>query len=215
METASIFSCKDLSPKKSLARQILAYTTISILSEKFEPDSQVQMETFTSSEQEYNPLQEMVESVNICSQIWEVVSEEAPQPKIFFAKLLELDANVKTRGDLDLFIDEITKLENDIPDKFRILTELFANEGLSKERVGAIIETITQSEVLLLAQKQPVQPVQSQQKHISGRSKTLRVHGRRAITPIRSRHNNNRNRNNSNNNNNHSHNSKHPSTNSE
>ena len=177
--STTLFSCKGLSPKECLALQILGYSTISLLSEKFEQEPQILMNAFTSSEQEYNPLQEMVVSVNICPAIWEACSGIFPNPKIFFAKLLELDASVKTREDLDVVLCEIQSIENDVPELFRIIGEFFLNECLSEERIKGILERIILEPPQTLPQTLP-------QKH-RGRSKTLRVHGRRAITPIKNR----------------------------
>jgi hypothetical protein len=188
--STSLFSCKGLYPKEALALQILGYTTISLLSEKFEEDPQILMKAFASSsekaqpqqqEQEYDPLQGMVESVNICPAIWEAVWNSVSEPKIFFEKLLELDASVKTREDLDNVLYEIQNIENDVPELFRIIGDFFMNECLSEERIQIILEKVA------VATAVEVAPVSLPQKH-RGRSKTLRVHGRRAITPLRSRH---------------------------
>lgn len=174
----TIFSCKGLSPKECLALQILGYTTISLLSEKFEEDPQILMSAFVSSqkEQDHNPLEEMVKSVNICPVIWEV----AAAPENFFAKLLELDAKVKTRQDLDTVIEEIRSIENDVPELFRIIEDLFMNECLSDVKIANILSG--------LLPQQSQQQQQPQPQKYRGRSKTLRVHGRRAITPIKNRH---------------------------
>jgi hypothetical protein len=193
----TIFSCKGLSPKECLALQILGYTTISLLSEKFEEDPQILMSAFVSSQQgqgqgqEHNPLEEMIKSVNICPVIWEV----AAAPENFFAKLLELDAKVKTRQDLDTVIEEIRSIENDVPELFRIIEDLFMNECLSDVKIANILSGLLSQQSQQQPQQQSQQQPQQQQQHQQpqsqkhrGRSKTLRVHGRRAITPIKNRH---------------------------
>jgi hypothetical protein len=187
----TIFSCKGLSPKECLALQILGYTTISLLSEKFEEDPQILMSAFVSSqqgqgqgqEQEHNPLEEMIKSVNICPVIWEV----AAAPENFFAKLLELDAKVKTRQDLDTVIEEIRSIENDVPELFRIIEDLFMNECLSDVKIANILSGLLPQQSQQQQSQQQSQQQQQPQKY-RGRSKTLRVHGRRAITPIKNRH---------------------------
>ena len=88
MAAYTIFSCKGLTAKQSIALQILGYTTISIIAEKFEQEPQADIQTFRTSEQ--TQLNDFVESVNICGELWELVKDSAPASEIFFAKIYRL-----------------------------------------------------------------------------------------------------------------------------
>ena len=217
---STIFTYKGLSPKECLALQIIAYSTISLISEKFEPDPQISIESFAPSEHgsntaiktanpanpaspanPANPTQALVESVNICSKVWDIVASSAQHTSnTLFGKLLELNASVKTREDLDSLIEESITLAKDVSETFRVIEEFLLNGELSEERIqlilgalGALAPTQAPTQGAAPGTQGTLATTANQQKH-SGRSKTLRVHGRRAITPIRSRHNHNHNK---------------------
>lgn len=174
MSAYTIFSCKGLAAKQSIALQILGYTTISIIAEKFEQEPQADIQIFIKSEQKQ--LNNFVESVNICPELWELVKDSAPDSEIFFAKILEMDGVILSQCDFDNAMNEIQALLNESEVPFRIIDELFTHETLSEERLN-ILKTIIENET-----KQPQQSKQRQ-----GRSKTFRANGRRALTPMRRR----------------------------
>lgn len=182
MEHINLFSCKGRTQKEALALQILGYSCISVLSEKFEQTPHVSIEAFKTSE--LNPLQEIVKSVNIAPRIWEVVAvaAEAVAADGFFEKLLELDSAILSEADFDNFLEKILAALNEADESFRIIDDLLANEnGLSKEREDEILGAVA------VAPKPNTKPI-SRSGAGSLRSKTLRVTGRRALTPMRRRH---------------------------
>lgn len=183
MEHINIFSCKGKSQKEALALQILGYSCISVFSEKFEQIPNISIEAFKTSEQ--NSLQDIVKSVNISPQIWEAVGSEAPVAEIFFEKLLEMDSVILSEADFDNFLEKILVALNETDESFRIIDYLLASEeGLSKEREDEILD-------LLAIEEKPLQQQQQQEKSNTiriSRSKTLRLTGRRALTPMRRRH---------------------------
>jgi len=176
MTAYTIFSCKGLAAKQSIALQILGYTTISIIAEKFEQDPQAYIQTFIKSEQTHTQLNNFVESVNICPELWELVKDSAPASEIFFAKILEMNGVILSQCDFDNAMNKIQALLNESEVSFRIIDELFTYETLSEDRLN-ILKTIIENET-----KQPQQPKQRQ-----GRSKTFRANGRCALTPMRRR----------------------------
>jgi len=182
MAAYTIFSCKGLAAKESIALQILGYTTISIIAEKFEQEPQADIQTFVKSEQTHTQLNEFVESVNICPELWELVKDSAPASEIFFAKILEMDGSILSQCDFDNAMNIIQAFLNKSEGPFRIIDELFTNEALSEERLNTLKEIIENET------KQPTQRQQTQQsKQRQGRSKTFRANGRRALTPMRRR----------------------------
>jgi len=174
MAAYTIFSCKGLAAKQSIALQILGYTTISIIAEKFEQEPQADIQTFIKSEQTHTQLNEFVESVNICPELWELVKDSAPASEIFFPKILEIDGGILSQCDFDNAMNNIQALLNESEAPFRIIDELFTHETLSEERLNTLKET-TQT----MAEQPP--------KQRQGRSKTFRANGRRALTPMRRR----------------------------
>ena len=178
MTSYTIFSCKGLGAKQSIALQILGYTTISIIAEKFEQEPQADIQTFIKSEQTCEQLNNFVESVNICAELWDLVKNSAPASEIFFPKILEMDGGILSQSDFDNAMNELQVLLNESEAPFRIIDELFTCEALSEERLNTlktIIEKTTQTEGEQI-------PKQRQ-----GRSKTFRANGRRALTPMRRR----------------------------
>ena len=183
MTSYTIFSCKGLGAKQSIALQILGYTTISIIAEKFEQVPQADIQTFIKSEQTCEQLNNFVESVNICAELWELVKDSAPASEIFFPKILEMDECILSQSDFDTAMDEIQILLNESELPFRIIDELFTCEALSEERLSElkmIIEIAEQTE-------EATEPKQPQQRQRQSRSKTFRANGRRALTPMRRR----------------------------
>jgi hypothetical protein len=180
MAAHTIFSCKGLAAKQSIALQILGYTTISIIAEKFEQEPQADIQTFIKSEQKQ--INEFVESVNICPELWELVKDSAPASEIFFAKILEMDGCILSQCDFDNAMNSIQALLNESEVSFKIIDELFTHETLSEERLN-ILKTIIEQETIQI--QQPHQPQQPKQRQ--GRSKTFRANGRRALTPMRRR----------------------------
>jgi hypothetical protein len=182
MAAHTIFSCKGLTAKQSIALQILGYTTISIIAEKFEQEPQADIRTFTTSEQTHIQLNDFVESVNICPELWELVKDSAPASEIFFAKILEMDGGILSQCDFDNAMNKIQALLNESEAPFRIIDELFTHETLSEERLNTLKTIIEQETTQPTQTQQPQQPKQRQ-----GRSKTFRANGRRALTPMRRR----------------------------
>ena len=178
MTTYTIFSCKGLGAKQSIALQILGYTTISIIAEKFEQEPQADIQTFIKSEQTCEQLNNFVESVNICAELWDLVKNSAPASEIFFPKILEMDGGILSQSDFDNAMNKLQVLLNESEVPFRIIDELFTCEALSEQRLNTlktIIEKATQPE----GEQTP--------KQRQGRSKTFRANGRRALTPMRRR----------------------------
>ena len=178
MTSYTIFSCKGLGAKQSIALQILGYTTISIIAEKFEQEPQADIQTFIKSEQTCEQLNNFVESVNICPELWGLVRDSAPASEIFFPKILEMDGGILSQSDFDNAMNKLQVLLNESEVPFRIIDELFTCEALSEQRLNTlktIIEKTTQTE----GEQTP--------KQRQGRSKTFRANGRRALTPMRRR----------------------------
>lgn len=175
---SALFTCKGLSGKDMIAMQILGYTTISLLSEKFEEVPRATIEGFKT-------VSSMVDSVDICMQLWKIVCEESYET--YLIGIQTLATTVTTQAELEKVIDEIivTLKDNVVADPFRIIDELLEDESLSEERIGAI------SAALCHPLPPTSQPTTTQTKRI-GRSQTLRVHGRRALTPMRSRNRRNK-----------------------
>jgi hypothetical protein len=169
----SIFSCKDVIPKRAVALQILGYSTISILRELFEQDPSIHFKSLEDFES-------AIESVNILPEVWKKIRGEnifAEEEKIkIFAFLQSIEANLLVSEDLELCESQITNYIIEAPDVVQISRELFENGELSKEK----------SEVIMGLFSEPQQPSlpQPRGRHIS-RSKTLRVNGRRGLTPMK------------------------------
>lgn len=168
----SIFTCKDVIPKRAIALQILGYSTISILRELFEQEPSIHfkdLEDFESA----------IESVNILPEVWEKIRGQnifAEKEKIeIFAFLRSIEANLLAPENLELCETQITNYIIMAPEPVQISRELFENGELSKEKSEAIMG--------VFMEPQPSLPL-PRGRHIS-RSKTLRVKGRRGLTPMK------------------------------
>ena len=159
-------------PKRAVALQILGYSTISILRELFEQEPSIHfkdLEDFDSA----------IESVNILPEVWEKIHGQnifAEKEKIeIFAFLRSIEANLLAPEDLELCETQITNYIIMAPEAVQISRELFENGELSKEKSEAIMGLFNEPQQLSLPQ-----PSQAR-----GRSKTLRVKGRRGLTPMK------------------------------
>ena len=187
MTTYTIFSCKGLGAKQSIALQILGYTTISIIAEKFEQEPQADIQTFIKSEQTCEQLNNFVGSVNICAELWDLVKNSAPASEIFFPKILEMDGSILSQCDFDNAMNEIQSFLNESEVPFRIIDELFTCEALSEERLNTLKTIIEKAEQTEGEQPQQAKEPEQTPKQRQGRSKTFRANGRRALTPMRRR----------------------------
>jgi vacuolar-type H+-ATPase subunit I/STV1 len=185
MAAHTIFSCKGLGAKQSIALQILGYTTISIIAEKFEQVPQADIKTFTASEQTSEQLNNFVESVNICPELWGLVRDSAPASEIFFAKILEMDGDILSQSDFDSAMNNIQSLLKESEAPFRIIDELFTNEAIVEERLNTL-KTIIEKETEQIQTQKPEQTNHTKTQR-QARSKTFRANGRRALTPMRRR----------------------------
>lgn len=170
----SYFTCKDKSPKEALALQILGYSVLSLLGENLEAVPEVHIHTFKDS---VNPLQEIVEAVEICPLLWELsasASAVATATTNIMPKLLELDAATKTQEDFDRISAEIIIALKEAAAPYQIIDELLDHGVLADDRIDAL--------VALLTQKKPTATATTP---ATRRSHTLRVKGRRALTPVR------------------------------
>lgn len=164
--------CKDIAPKAALALQILGYSVLSLLGENVEASPEVHIHTFKESE---TPLQGIVEAVEICPLLWELCASAAPTASTLLPILLTLDTATKTQEDLDQITDAILHGLRQIKDPYQIIEELLENETLAEDRVDSLIALITHKKTTFATSTPPI-----------NRSRTLRVKGRRALTPVRS-----------------------------
>ena len=165
------FTCKDKSPKEALALQILGYSVLSLLGENLEEKPEVHIHTFKDSE---TPLQELVEAVEICPLVWELCCAAAPQSKDIFPALLEVDQATKTQEALDTVTTEILGALSEAVAPYQIIDELLDHGVLADDRIDALVALLTQKK-----------PTDSATTPANKRSHTLRVKGRRALTPVR------------------------------
>jgi hypothetical protein len=177
----SIFSCKDVLPKRAVALQILGYSTISVLRELFEQEPSIHfkdLEDFESA----------VESVNILPEVWEKARGQnifAEKEKIeIFAFLRSIEANLLAPEDLELCETQITNYIIMAPEPVQISRELFENGELSKEKSETIMKLFNEPKQPSLPLPEPSLPL-PQPSLARGRSKTLRVKGRRGLTPMK------------------------------
>ena len=161
------FSSKGKSPKQAVALQILGYSVLSLLSENLETQPEAHIHTFKDSD---NPLQGIVESVEICPTLWALCSEDAPKAAEVMPALLALDESTKTQEDFDRISEEILADLREVAAPYQIIDELLEGERLADDRIEALV-------ALLIHKASPVAPTK--------RSQTLRVKGRRALTPVR------------------------------
>jgi len=166
------FSCSGIPPTDALALQIIGYTALSLLGENLEETPEAHIHTFQDLPSQ-NQLQDMVESVEICMPLWDLVGSAAITTyKGLYEKLLDLDKAVKTQEDFDKIYDDIIKQLREVDEAYNVINDFLEEGGLGPERFEAI--------EALLKRSPPQAPP-----HHRGRSQTLRVKGRRAITPMR------------------------------
>ena len=179
----SYFSCENKPPKESVSLQILGYSVLSIFAEKLEKDPRVCMKDFQNKT---NPLQKVINSVDICTQLWEastIGKSEVIGDLKFFEKLLAMEETISTEESFQTLQDKILANLREAKEPFNIIDELLDEVGISSERLLEV-------EKLLLDLSEPTQEEPKQEekpKQRTSRSKTLRVTGRRALTPIRHR----------------------------
>jgi hypothetical protein len=171
MVEVSIFSCKDVSPKRVIALQILAYSTISVLRELFESEPSTHMKLLADFES-------FIESVDILPEVWEKIRAQnifTEEEKIsIFNFLRSIEENLLAVEDLEIFELQILEYLAEVPEDLQICNELFEEGKLSEEKAKSIMGLFVQ----LQTQQQP------RGRHTT-RSKTLRVNGRRGLTPMR------------------------------
>jgi len=172
----SIFSCKDVIPKRAVALQILGYSTISVLRELFEQEPATHFK-------ELEDFESFIESVNILPEVWEKIRGQnifAEKEKVeIFAFLQSIESNLLAPEDLELYESQITNYIIMAPEVVQISRELFENGELSKEKSEAIMALFVEQSSMPLPQ--PSLPLPQAR----GRSKTLRVKGRRGLTPMK------------------------------
>jgi hypothetical protein len=171
------FSCSGIPPKQALALQILGYTVLSLLAENLESEPEAHIHTFEYSTSLVSPwLEDMVESVEISMPLWELIGRHTALGYVegLYEKLLDLEKAVKTQEDFDKIYDEIILQLREVDDAYNVINEFLEDGGLGPERFEAIEALLTRA------------PPQAPPHH-RGRSHTLRVKGRRAITPMRRR----------------------------
>jgi len=172
----SIFSCKDVSPKRVIALQILAYSTISVLRELFESEPSTHMKLLADFES-------FIESVDILPEVWEKIRAQnifTEEEKVsIFNFLRSIEENLLAVEDLEIFELQILEYLAEVPEALQICNELFEEGKLSEEKTKSIIELFVP---LSLPLSLPLP--QARGRHTT-RSKTLRVNGRRGLTPMR------------------------------
>lgn len=172
MVEVSIFSCKDVSPKRVVALQILAYSTISVLRELFESEPSTHMKLLADFES-------FIESVDILPEVWEKILAQnifTEEEKVsIFNFLRSIEENLLAVEDLEIFELQILEYLAEVPEALQICNELFEEGKLSEEKTKSIMG-------LFVPLSLP--PPQARGRHTT-RSKTLRVNGRRGLTPMR------------------------------
>jgi len=171
MVEVSIFSCKDVSPKRVVALQILAYSTISVLRELFESEPSTHMKLLADFES-------FIESVDILPEVWEKIRAQnifTEEEKIsIFNFLRSIEENLLAVEDLEIFELQILEYLAEVPEDLQICNELFEEGKLSEEKAKSIMGLFV-----------PQQTQQQPRGRHTTRSKTLRVNGRRGLTPMR------------------------------
>jgi hypothetical protein len=171
MVEVSIFSCKDVSPKRVVALQILAYSTISVLRELFESEPSTHMKLLADFES-------FIESVDILPEVWGKIRAQnifTEEEKVsIFNFLRSIEENLLAVEDLEIFELQILEYLAEVPEDLQICNELFEEGKLSEEKTKSIMELFVQEQTL----------PQARGRHTT-RSKTLRVNGRRGLTPMR------------------------------
>ena len=180
------FSCENKPPKEVVALQILGYSVLSILAERLEKEPRVSMKDFQNKE---DPLQEIIDSVDICQQLWEAAKEgevkESKESKVF-KNLLAMEERISDQEVFETLQEKILANLREAKEPFNIIDELLDETGITSERLLEVEKLL-----LDLSEKKQEEPKQEQKqpepKQRTSRSKTLRVTGRRALTPIRHR----------------------------
>jgi hypothetical protein len=166
-----IFSCKDVSPKRVVALQILAYSTISVLRELFESEPSTHMKLLADFES-------FIESVDILPEVWGKIRAQnifTEEEKVsIFNFLRSIEENLLAVEDLEIFELQILEYLAEVPEDLQICNELFEEGKLSEEKTKSI------RGLFVL----PLPLPQARGRHTT-RSKTLRVNGRRGLTPMR------------------------------
>ena len=174
MVDLTIFSCKGVSAKRVVALQILAYSTISVLRELFETEPFTHMKSLEDFES-------FIDSVGILPEVWEKVRAQnifTVEEKVsIFNFLRSIEENLLAREDLEIFELQLLEYLREVPEALQISNELFEEGKLSEEKMKSIIG-------LFMEQPQPLPLPQPRGRNIT-RSKTLRVNGRRGLTPMR------------------------------
>jgi len=172
MVEVSIFSCKDVSPKRVVALQILAYSTISVLRELFESEPSTHMKLLADFES-------FIESVDILPEVWEKIRAQnifTEEEKVsIFNFLRSIEENLLAVEDLEIFELQILEYLAEVPEDLQICNELFEEGKLSEEKTKSIMGLFVPLSLPL---------PQARGRHTT-RSKTLRVNGRRGLTPMR------------------------------
>jgi hypothetical protein len=182
MVEVSIFSCKDVSPKRVVALQILAYSTISVLRELFESEPSTHMKLLADFES-------FIESVDILPEVWEKIRAQnifTEEEKVsIFNFLRSIEENLLAVEDLEIFELQILEYLAEVPEDLQICNELFEEGKLSEEKTKSIMGLfVPLSLPLSLSQTLSLPLPQARGRHTT-RSKTLRVNGRRGLTPMR------------------------------
>ena len=172
MVDLTIFSCKGVSEKRVVALQILAYSTISVLRELFETEPFIHMKSLEDFES-------FIGSVDILPEVWEKVRAQnifTEEEKVSIFNLLRsIEENLLAREDLEIFELQLLEYLSEVPEAQQISNELFEEGKLSEEKTKFIIGLFVD---------QPLPLPQARGRSIT-RSKTLRVNGRRGITPMK------------------------------
>lgn len=176
MVDLTIFSCKGVSEKRVVALQILAYSTISVLRELFESEPFTHMKSLEDFER-------FIDSVDILPEVWEKVRAQnifTEEEKVsIFNFLRSIEENLLAREDLEIFELQLLEYLREIPEALQISNELFEEGKLSEEKTKFIIEIFVDQPLPL-----PL-PLPLPRGRSITRSKTLRVNGRRGITPMK------------------------------
>ena len=178
----SYFSCEHKTSKESVALQILGYSVLSILGERLEKEPRVSMKEFQNKSE---PLQEIIDSVDICQQLWEAAKESKDEAKVF-ENLLAMEETISDEKVFETLQEKILANLREAKEPFNIIDELLDEVGITSERLLEVEKLLLD----LSEKKQEEEPKQEQTqepKPRTSRSKTLRVTGRRALTPIRHR----------------------------
>ena len=171
-QTAPItFRTEGKSPKESIALQIIGYSVLSLLAENLE-------ENPITSISNLNDINAIVESVEISPPLWDLVGGlQSIPPSLqanLFKEIQNINSQTKTADAYEKIYENI--LQDLRTGSINIIDDLLTNEGVGPDRFVELER--------LLKQTYPphIYPL-----HRMSRSKTIRVHGRRAITPIRHR----------------------------